>query len=293
MNPEEDTPRAEPVVSEVRVDYRDFYPEKPNAGLHAEPLPVQPVSAEKQPEEPAAALVLEAPKEAPKTEASFSAPEQTKEPEKQPQGKQAVRPVVHKYGFAAGVAALLAALAGVVLLVCAVGGKIAAAAQNTGDLHAWDPLLDAVVWNDPAPFEQLSDAAPGDLCACAVRNAMQALSEPETDELGRVLVPFADAESACKKLFGPDAALQPQDGAFYTYDAAQNLFLVTPLPNSAGYTAKVETVETNGKTIRLKVGCFSGVSQQEPDKWMEYTLQETPKTGQVYISSVRAWKEPA
>ena len=73
MNPEEDTPRAEPVVSEVRVDYRDFYPEKPNAGLHAEPLPVQPVSAEKQPEEPAAALVLEAPKEAPKTEASAEA----------------------------------------------------------------------------------------------------------------------------------------------------------------------------------------------------------------------------
>ena len=170
---------------------------------------------------------LEAPKEAPKTEASFSAPEQTKEPEKQPQGKQAVRPVVHKYGFAAGVAVLLAALAGVVLLVCAVGRKnCGCGAKHRRFTCMGSAFLDAVVWNDPAPFEQLSDAAPGGSllpARCETPSAGSVGTQKPMNWAGCLSLLQMRNQLAKNCLVGccfTTAGRRPTP----TYDAAQNLF---------------------------------------------------------------------
>lgn len=303
MNPEEDTPRryGDPGISEVQMDYRDVYPREPAAASpEREPLS-QEGSSEKileQPKQtrPSPMVVL---KESDHQQIADSVTEDTKHLNQTRIAQKPVRPIVHKYGFVAGVAILLAALAGIVLIVCIAGSGIATALQNRGELQDWDTILDAVVWNDPAPFDQLADAVPEDLCSCAVRKAMQNLSDPERDELGRVLVPYADAESACKKLFGPDVVLQPQDGAFYTYDKAKNLFLVTPLPDLNGYVPETEVAEWSRGTIRLKVGYLSGLARTQsqldasavPEKWMEYTLKEMSETGQFYISAIRVWEE--
>lgn len=309
MNPEEETPiqHTENAVPEVWMDYREAYPEKPEpareipASPLREPLPeVDPASEdfrqEKKEETPGQVPVLDNAEEQeiqPDAEENQH-PDMVKHAEKKP-----VRPVVHRYGFAAGVAVLLLALVGVVAIICVVGGGVASAFQKNSGLREWDAFLEGVVRNDPAPFEHIEDAAAEDLCMCAVLEASENLNDAQYDELGRKLVPYAEAEKAYGKLFGPNATLQAQSGAFYTYDAEKALFFVTPLPEKSGYAPYTESMEKEGETIRLKVGYVAASDpwRQHPEetdapapvKWMEYTLYPATEGGQYFILSIREW----
>ena len=202
----------------------------------------------------------------------------------------------HRYGFAVGVVVLLFALFGVGSLVSMIGGQIAAVWKDTYGPQNWEPFLEAVVRNDPEPFETVADAKAEDLCAAAVWKAAAETEEAAYDSLGRLILSETAVEAAYQSLFGTAQSFRAGDGVFYSYDGTD--FFVVPLSEKSGYMPVVSAEEKTENGYILQVSYIAAADPWKDNaaeaqtlhvvKQMEYTVVSGDTSGSYVIAAIRA-----
>lgn len=208
-----------------------------------------------------------------------------------------------RYGVAVGSLVLLLALVGVCFLAGEVGKKIYSAATDDSQLREYDSFLTTVVAQDPQPFPSPDKADPDFVLNASLWEAMSenGPSYTEYDDAGRTIVPLGDVADACRRLFGPDCKLQPQNPkteTFYEYDSAANNFHVALYSLDSTYVPYTESAKKKGDGVVLRVGYVPPSDQWRsqsspeasgaptPTKYMEYVLKTDPGTKREYIYSI-------
>lgn len=223
-----------------------------------------------------------------------------------------VRPARKKrrpWAFPLGLLVIVLVIAGVIAIVGAGvnGVRDVVEKRETAMKAEYQKFIAPVVMNDPAPFDDLSQANLGQLMEAAVWSLLRNDPKPDQypyEEGGYMVVPQADVEKEFERLFGTE--VKPQHativgyGYEFPYDAATKTYHIPVAGLDQLYTGQAYDIEKKGSTVYLTVGYIAGsqwaqdadgnIVAPEPDKYMKITLRE--KGESYYISAIQATDPP-
>lgn len=220
-----------------------------------------------------------------------------------------VRKKRRSWAFPLGLLVIVLVIAGVIAIVGAgVNGVRGAVEKRETAMKAeYQKFIAPVVMNDPAPFDDLSQADISQLMEAAVWSLLRNDPDPDQypyEEGGYMVVPQADVEKEFERLFGTE--VKPQHatitgyGYEFPYDAATKTYHIPVAGLDQLYTAQIYDIEKKGSTTYLTVGYIAGgqwaqdadgkIVAPEPDKYMRITLRERGES--YYISAIQATDPP-
>lgn len=213
------------------------------------------------------------------------------------------------WAFPLGLLMIILVIAGVVAIVGAGvnGVKSVVEKRESAQKEEYQAFIAPVVMNDPAPFDDLSQANIGQLMEASVWSLLRSDLNPDQypyEEGGYMLIPQADVEKQFERLFGTE--VKPQHatitgyGYEFPYDAAAKTYHIPVAGVDQLYTPQIYDIEKRGATTYLTVGYIAGgqwwqdaqgnIVAPEPDKYMKITLRE--KGDSYYISAIQATDPP-
>lgn len=211
-----------------------------------------------------------------------------------------------KWAFPLGLLIAVLALVGVVTVLVAGVSAIRGVVEKSKNFDEYNTLLAPVVMNDPAAFDDLTQADPEQLLDITIWSILRSGLSPDQydyDDNGMV-IPEADVTAEFVRLFGTEVA--PQHGTVegygytFAYDATQQTYSIPLTGVVPTYTPRVVDKETRGDTIVLTVGYIGGdqwaqdeqgnMVAPEPDKYMRVTLREGENG--YYISALQNTAAP-
>ena len=211
-----------------------------------------------------------------------------------------------KWAFPLGLLIAVLALVGVVTVLVAGVSAIRGVVEKSRNFDEYNTLLAPVVMNDPAAFDDLTQADPEQLLDITIWSILRSGLSPDQydyDDNGMV-IPEADVTAEFARLFGTEVA--PQHGTVegygytFAYDATQQTYSIPLTGVVPTYTPRVVDKETRGDTIVLTVGYIGGdqwaqdeqgnMVAPEPDKYMRVTLREGENG--YYISALQNTAAP-
>lgn len=213
------------------------------------------------------------------------------------------------WAFPLGLLIILLVIAGVIAIVGAgVNGiKSIADKRETELKEEYQAFIAPLIMNDPAPFDDLSQADIGQLMEAAIWSLLRSGLEPDEyvyDESGYMLIPQADVEKQFVSLFGTEVEPQHETisgyGYEFAYDAATKTYRIPVTGIDQLYTAQIYDIEQKGSVTYLTVGYIASgqwwqdaqgnIVAPEPDKYMRITLRENGDG--YYISALQAADPP-
>ena len=211
-----------------------------------------------------------------------------------------------KWAFPLGLLIAVLALVGVVTVLVAGVSAIRGVVEKSRNFDEYNTLLAPVVMNDPAAFDDLTQADPEQLLDITIWSILRSGLSPDQydyDDNGMV-IPEADVTAEFVRLFGTEVA--PQHGTVegygytFAYDATQQTYSIPLTGVVPTYTPRVVDKDTRGDTIVLTVGYIGGdqwaqdeqgnMVAPEPDKYMRVTLREGENG--YYISALQNTAAP-
>lgn len=178
-----------------------------------------------------------------------------------------------RYRFAAPLG-LLVLILSVVGLVSLVGMGINAykrSQDNTPLRNEMNDFLSPVMQYKPEAFTDINESKQDALLLAAIWRVTDAenireekekttISNYQTDDLGRMLIPISEIEQSYSYLFGPDAVPYHHtigdEGQSFTieYDKDQGYYHVPFISSSSIYVPVIDTVKQKGDTVTVRVG---------------------------------------
>lgn len=212
----------------------------------------------------------------------------------------------NKWAFPVGLIVLVLVIIGIVSVIYFGVGAIGKLTDNSKKREEYQEFIVPVVMNDPAPFDDLSQADPMELMESAVWALLR--SDINTDEYayedGCMVIPQEDVKNQFVRLFGTD--IEPKYGTIvttnyeFTYDEGTKTYRVPITSTEPLYTPIIYDMDKSGKTTTLVVGYLAANGwEQSPngdmvapdaDKFMKITLRE--KDDSYYISSIQVTDRP-
>ncbi len=199
-----------------------------------------------------------------------------------------------------GVAVVIFAVIGFITVITISVNLTSKLFDRSGDMEEFERLIMPVVMFDPVPFTSVDKAdesliKQASIWACLMSEKRNTYGY---DDSGMLILPASDVEVMAASLFGSETTITHEtfgsyDNTYY-YDEYGNLYKVPILSLADFYRPDVVEIDQKGDTVNLTVGYIppgdilslafgEESSLTEPDKYMEYTLQET-KAGYKVVS---------
>lgn len=212
----------------------------------------------------------------------------------------------NKWAFPVGLIVLILVLIGIISIIYFGAGAIGKLADNPKKLEEYQEFIAPVVINDPAPFDDLSQADRMELMESAMWALLRSNVNPDEYpyEDGCMVIPQEDVKEQFVRLFGTD--IEPKYGTIvstnyeFTYDEGTKTYRVPITSTEPLYTPVIYDIDKSGKTTTLVVGYLAANEwKQSPngdmvapdaDKFMKITLRQKGDT--YYISSIQVTDRP-
>lgn len=212
----------------------------------------------------------------------------------------------NKWAFPVGIIVLLFVLVGLVATIWFGVTGIQNLTENSKKRQEYQEFIIPVVMNDPAPFDDLSQANAMELMESAMWALLRSDVNPDeyAYEDGYMVIPQEDVKKQFVRLFGTD--IEPVFATIistsyeFTYDEATKTYRVPITSTEPLYTPVIYDVDHKGKTTVLTVGYLAAnqwaqntngdMVAPEADKFMKITLRE--KSDAYYISAIQVTDRP-
>ncbi|MBO4339306.1 MAG: hypothetical protein K5755_02075 [Clostridiales bacterium] len=213
----------------------------------------------------------------------------------------------HKWAFPVGLIIVLLAVVGLVFIIVSSAKGISKAFDNSKQIEEYNKLLRPVVMNDPANFDDVTLADKKQLADIAIWSILVDELTPQkyeyTDE--GMVIPAEDVEKKFHELFGKDTEMTHATiegyGYTFTFDSAENNYVIPLTGIVPVYTPRVVDISKKGSATILTVGLLAGnewaqtasgdMVAPEPDKYVRITLR-ADKDGTAYISAIQGTDAP-
>ncbi len=215
------------------------------------------------------------------------------------------RPATRKIGLYRVVFAcimLALAIAGVMALFSALV-RTAAVMSNSPTNAKCESCIAPVVIHDSPPFEDCSHLDANVKVAASIwRNIFQngASAYKERDAEGLTLMLANDVQSACAKLFGPNATINTSEsmrGQLFSHTAGEDNFHISVTSNTGNLVPHIDDITEDNENLNLTTSHLARkdkyLSAREdktdtpsPVKRIVYNLQLDEGTNKYYIQSV-------
>lgn len=212
----------------------------------------------------------------------------------------------NKWAFPVGIIVLLFVLVGLIAAIWSAVTGIQNLTENSKKRQEYQEFIIPVVMNDPAPFDDLSQADAMELMESAMWALLRSDVNPDeyAYEDGYMVIPQEDVKKQFVRLFGTD--IEPVFATIvstsyeFTYDEATKTYRVPITSTEPLYTPVIYDVDHKGKTTVLTVGYLAAnqwaqnvngdMVAPEADKFMKITLRE--KGDSYYISAIQVTDRP-
>ena len=213
----------------------------------------------------------------------------------------------HKWAFPVGLVIVLLAVVGLVFLIVSGAKGISKAFDNSEKIEKYNTFLTPVVMNDPAPFDDVTNADKIQLADIAIWSILSDTLTPEKYEYSDegMIIPAADVEEKYHSLFGSDTQINHATiegyGYTFTYDSQADNYIIPLTGIIPIYIPRVLEINKKGSSVILTVGLLAGnewaqspsgdMIAPEADKFVRVTLREN-KDGTMYISAYQSTDAP-
>lgn len=212
----------------------------------------------------------------------------------------------NKWAFPVGLIVLILVLIGIVSIIYFGAGAVGKLSDNSKKREEYQEFIVPVVMNDPAPFDDLSQADPMELMESAMWALLRSAVNPDeyAYEDGCMVIPQEDVKNQFVRLFGTD--IEPKYGTIvstnceFTYDEGTKTYRVPITSTEPLYTPVIYDIDKSGKTTTLVVGYLAAnewkqspngdMAAPDADKFMKITLRQKGDT--YYISSIQVTDRP-
>lgn len=212
----------------------------------------------------------------------------------------------NKAAFPVGIIVIILVLIGLVSTIWFGVKTIGNWTDDSAKREEYQEFIVPVVMNDPAPFDDLSQADTMELMESAMWALLRSDVNPDeyAYEDGCMVIPQEDVKKQFVRLFGTD--IEPVYATIvstsyeFTYDEATKSYRVPITSTEPLYTPVIYDVDHKGKTTVLTVGYLAAnqwaqsvngdMVAPEADKFMKITLRE--KGDIYYISAIQVTDRP-